>query len=364
MEIQIKRTKIGALAYDTLKSAEAINLVYVNDKLPGISRSLKNGKIIYTLDRRTVRDKTTLDRIKKLVIPPAWENVWICCEPNGHLQATGTDTKNRKQYLYHPLWSSFRNQAKFSHLYDFGRELPAIRRQLQQHLALPGLPLPKILATVVLLMEHTCIRIGNNAYEKLYGSFGLTTLKDKHVAIKGSEMKFSFKGKKGVYHDITLKSRQLARIVRQCRDIPGQELFQYFDDKGVRKTIDSGMVNDYIRQMCSRPFTSKDFRTWSGTLHALEAFRNLGCYQGDTQAKKNVVEALDFVASCLGNTRSVCKKYYVHPIVIDYYTSHRLDSYFKRIGHTNAKDSDPGLSAEEKILLKILKETDASVMAA
>ena len=294
--LQLPKRKIRSILGDTEKSAQAVNLIYVHDNTPGIRR-VKTGKSFnYVLeDANPIIDDDNLQRIKSLVIPPAWESVWICDLPNGHLQATGIDVKKRKQYRYHPLWNSLRNHTKYFRLYQFGKVLPSIRLQLEKDLSLPGLPVEKVLATVISLMERTNIRVGNSMYEKLYGSFGLTTLKDKHVAIAGNSLNFTFKGKKGVHHDISIKNRKLSNIVKACRDIPGKELFQYYTADGERKSIDSGMVNDYIRKISGGDFTAKDFRTWSGTLHAFLAFKELGFFETATEAKKKVLEALDKV---------------------------------------------------------------------
>ena len=221
--LKLSQKKIAAISADPVKTAKAVNLIYVNDADPGIVRVKKGNAFDYLFQNKKVRDKEQLDRIKKLVIPPAWENVWICNLPNGHLQVTGLDVKNRKQYRYHASWNSLRNQTKFYKMHAFGLALPTIRLQLEKDLALPGLPLDKVLATIVSLMERTNIRIGSSLYEKLYGSFGLTTLKDKHVKVSGTSIKFSFKGKKGVYHDIDIKSKKLASIVKKCQDIPGNQ---------------------------------------------------------------------------------------------------------------------------------------------
>ena len=226
---------------------------------------------------------------------------------------------------------------------------------MEKDLSLPGLPLKKVLATVVSLMERTHIRIGNNFYEKLYGSFGLTTLKDKHVNISGSSLKFSFKGKKGVHHDISIKSKKLAALVKQCRDIPGKELFQYYDEKGEHKSIDSGMINDYIKQIGGIDFTAKDFRTWAGTVQALLAFKELGFYETVTESKKKIVEALDIVSKELGNTRTVCRKYYVHPGIIDMYENKSLEKYLQQLDSIEVDDNKTDLTAEEKIVMKILE---------
>ncbi len=353
--IKIPRKKIAGIVNDPVKTAAAVNLKYVSDTDPGIER-IKSGKgFKYQFRENLINDEDSLQRIKSLVIPPAWEQVWICTLPNGHLQVTGMDIKKRKQYKYHSLWNSLRNKTKFFRLYEFGKALPAVRLQLEKDLALPGLPMQKVLATVVSLMERTHIRIGNNFYEKLYGSFGLTTLKDKHVSINGSSLKFSFKGKKGVHHDIGIKNKKLAGIVKQCRDIPGKELFQYYDDNGDRKSIDSGMINEYIKGIAGNDFTAKDFRTWAGTVQALLAFKELGFYETTTESKKKVVEALDIVSKELGNTRTVCKKNYVHPGIIDMYENKSLEKYIQQLDTIEVNDNKTDLTAEEKIVMKILE---------
>jgi DNA topoisomerase-1 len=361
-EIRITKRKLKNLINDNVKSAEAVNLVYVNDTQPGIERIRKGESFIYKYKGETITDKSILQRIRSLAIPPAWQNVWICATENGHLQVTGKDAKNRKQYKYHPSWNVVRNHTKYFHLYDFGHALPSVREQIKKDLVKPGLPLEKVLAVVISLMQCTCIRIGNSVYEKLNGSFGLTTLKDQHVKIKGQEMKFAFKGKKGVYHNITLKSKKLAKIVQACRDIPGKELFQYYDENGDRKSIDSGMVNSYIKAISNGNFTAKDFRTWEGTLHALNAFKEIGFSEIQKEIKKKIVEALDLVAAQLGNTRTVCKKYYVHPAIIDLYSDKRLEKYFKQMEQQECASTNPGLSQEETILMKILEAYGSTIV--
>jgi len=360
--VKITKKKLTSIFNDPLKSAEAINLVYVTDAQEGITRVNKNAGFDYLLHKLPVRDEKTLSRIKSLVLPPAWKNVWICLHENGHLQATGTDAKNRKQYKYHPLWNVLRNQTKFHHLYEFGKVLPAIRTQLQKDLNKQGLPQEKVLATIVSVMQCTCIRVGNSQYEKLYGSFGLTTLKDRHVSINGATAKFTFIGKKGIAHDIDLKSRRLANIVKQCRDIPGKELFRYYDDSGQRHPVDSGMVNNYIKAISGGQFTAKDFRTWAGTLHAIAAFKELDAPETVTATKKNIVTVLDSVAKQLGNTRTVCKKYYVHPRVIALYEDQSLEKYLKTADKAECTDNT-GLSAPELVLMKILDNAGATAIA-
>ena len=353
--IKIPRNKIAIIANDPVKTAAAVNLKYVSDTEKGIERIRSAKGFKYRFKNKTINDADDLQRIKTLVIPPAWENVWICRFSNGHLQVTGLDAKKRKQYRYHSLWNSLRNQTKFFRLYEFGKALSGIRLQLEKDLALSGLPMQKVMATVVSLMERTHIRIGNNFYEKLYGSFGLSTLKNKHVNISGVSLKFIFIGKKGVQHDITIKSKKLAEIVKQCRDIPGKELFQYYDDTGEVKSVDSGMINEYIKHVAGSDFTAKDFRTWAGTVHALLAFKKLGFYETATELKKKTAEALDIVSKELGNTRTVCKKYYVHPGIIDMYENKSLEKYIQQLNSIEIKNNKTGLTAEEEIVMKILK---------
>ena len=350
-DLKIPKKRLKGLLQNSEKSAEIINLVYISDKEPGIERIKHGRNFIYRKSGKKVTGKNDLLRIAKLVIPPAWENVWICSLPNGHLQATGFDVKKRKQYKYHSSWSEFRNQTKFYQLSAFGKKLPAIREQLSKDLSKPGLPVEKVLAASVMVMQETNIRIGSDVYEKLYGSFGVTTLKDKHVKINGSSVKFSFKGKKGIYHEIDLKSARLARIIKKCRDIPGKELFQYYNENGERSPIDSGMVNEYIKNICCDNFTAKDFRTWTGSVYAIETFKELGCCESETERKKRAIQVLDIVAKRLGNTRAVCKKYYVHPIIEEMYSNGKLETIFR----TQKGESKDQFSEAEQILMKILE---------
>jgi DNA topoisomerase-1 len=357
-DINIDKKTLKSILNDPEKTAGVINLVYVNDGEPGIKR-LKKGKYFIYLDGdKKIKDEKQLRRIKSLVIPPAWKNVWICKKHNGHLQATGTDLKNRKQYRYHTLWNSLRNHTKFYRLYAFGQAIPNIRKRIEADLSRKGLPSEKVLALVTCLMERTSIRIGNDLYEKLYGSFGLTTLKDEHVRISGHHMRFMFRGKKGIFHNITLKNKRLAKIVQACRDIPGKELFQYEDENGEYKCIDSGMVNDYIREISGADFSAKDFRTWAGTVRAIMAFKEIGGWEDEKHKKTQVIRALDTVAMHLGNTRTVCKKYYVHPLIITLYENGKLEKYINTFD-----DSCPpkDLECEEKLLLKILEKEAAAI---
>lgn len=349
---QLGKKELQQLINDPLATARAVKLKYVTCNEAGIHR-IRSGKgFHYVYKGKPVKDKSVLQRIRSLVLPPAWQHVWICVDANGHLQATGVDVKGRKQYRYHHHWNELRNTTKFFRLPQLGKQLPEIRKQLDKHLLLPGLSKNKVLATVVKLMEMTGIRIGNEFYEKLYGSFGITTLKDKHASIHGSILKLSFKGKKGVEHNITLKSKKLANIVRHCRDIPGKELFQYIDEQGKRQVIDSGMVNDYIRELANDDFTAKDFRTWCGTVAALQAIEETGVPKTEKHIRKSVITILDKVAAQLGNTRTVCKKYYVHPSLLEMYEAGKLDRWVgKKITSKNN-----GLLVIEKKLLKILEQ--------
>lgn len=353
--IRLSHKAILAVHRNYEEAAAVVKLVYVNDALPGISREKKGKEFAYTYRDKPLTNEKDLERIRKLAIPPAWENVWICALPNGHIQATGMDARKRKQYRYHALWQVVRNETKFHHMYEFGKALPALRLQVERDLALPGLGEEKVLATVVSLMERTFIRVGNNEYEKLNGSYGLTTLKDKHVSFNGTEMRFSFTGKKGIVHDITLKNRKLAKAVKQCRDIPGKELFQYYDADGKRHSIDSGMVNRYIQSATGQEFTAKDFRTWAGSLLALHTLCSAGEAITETESKRNVNVMLDAVSEKLGNTRTVCKKYYVHPGLIQLYQEQRLHHYLKQLDQLEEPDETTGLTQEEEVLMKVLK---------
>lgn len=342
---------------DYEKAASAAHLVYVSDRQPGIRRLKKGKGFTYLLENKTVKDKVLLARIRKLAVPPSWTEVWICADKKGHIQTTGLDLRGRKQYRYHALWNSLRNETKFHRLYEFGKALPLLRTKTEEDLRKKELSQEKVLATVISLMERTYIRVGNNEYEKSNGSYGLTTFKNKHVSITGDKLLFSFNGKKGVHHDITLRSKRLARIVSQCHDIPGKELFQYYTEDGVRRSIDSGMVNAYIKQATELDFSAKDFRTWAGSLHALQVFRTIGEATTATDTKKNIVTVLDAVSVKLGNTRTVCKKYYVHPGLIQLYEDNKLVKYLQELDAAEGDAANTeALTEEEEILMKVLKQ--------
>jgi DNA topoisomerase I len=340
---------------DYAKAATLADLVYVSDNQPGIVRYKKGRGYMYMYEGKPLQKKEDIKRIRSLAIPPSWTSVWICALPNGHIQATGLDMRKRKQYRYHPLWSVLRNETKFHRLYEFGKALPGLRSRLEVDLNQKGLTATKVIATVISLMERTYIRVGSCEYEKQNGSHGITTLKDKHVAINGSTIRFSFTGKKGVNHDITLKSNRLARIVKNCREIPGKELFQYYDEEGNRHPIDSGMINSYIKDTTGLDFTSKDFRTWAGSLNLLRSLHSIGEAVTAAENKRNIVAALDEVSLKLGNTRTVCKKYYVHPGLIALYEENNLNKYLAGLDELEKPDDKTGLHVDEQILMKILQ---------
>lgn len=313
------------LPLDPYESAKVAGLRYVNGEGPGIRRQRDSENFTYLgTDGKPVSDEATLERIRSLVIPPAWEDVWICPLANGHLQAVGRDARGRKQYRYHPLYRAVRDATKFTRMTAFSQVLPAIRKQVEHDLRLPGLPRNKVLATVVRLLERTCIRVGNEEYARENGSFGLTTLRNNHVNIEGRTLQFHFKGKSGVVHDIELTDRRLAKIVRECQCIPGHELFTYVDDDGTVCPVHSEHVNAYLREITGEDFTAKDFRTWNGTAQAALELEALGPCDGPTQTKKNIVAAVKSVAERLGNRPATCRKYYVHPAVLDAYTEGTL----------------------------------------
>jgi DNA topoisomerase-1 len=342
---------------DPLKSAKMAGLRYVSDTSPGIRRQRRGRGFTYLgIDGRVIRDPVERQRIEALAIPPAWTDVWISPLPYGHLQATGRDAKGRKQYRYHPLWSETRGQTKYDRMLLFAEALPLIRQQVERDLALPGLPRQKVLATVVRLLEITFIRVGNKEYARANGSFGLTTMRDQHVKISGSSVQFQFRGKSGQEHCIDLKDRRLARIVKQCRDIPGYELFQYFDENGQRQTIDSGDVNAYLREITQQDFTAKDFRTWGGTIRAAITLNEAGRGESESETKKNIVQAIKEVAHCLGNKPATCRKYYVHPAVLETYLAGTLLDKLRQELERAAAEPSNGLNCQETALMAILRE--------
>jgi DNA topoisomerase-1 len=310
-------TKIAA---DSLEAAEDAGLRYVSDEQPGFSRQRKGEEFEYFDTKgRPIGDEQRLLRIKRLAIPPAWTDVWICPSPNGHIQATGRDARRRKQYRYHERWREIRDENKFDRLVNFGKALPKIRRRLKKDLALSGLPREKVLATIVQLLERSFIRVGNEEYARENKSFGLTTMQDRHVDVKGSKLRFRFRGKSGRQHEVDITDRRIARIVSKLQDLPGQSLFQCIDDEGNVRDITSQDVNEYLREITGEDFTAKDFRTWAGTVLAVIALRAAGEFQTKKQAKANIKTAIEAVAKILGNTPTICRQCYIHPAVLEAY---------------------------------------------
>ena len=303
-----------------VESAEAAGLRYVTDAAPGIRRKRSGRGFAYIgTDGNVIRDKAELERIRKLVIPPRWTEVWICPNPSGHLQVTARDARGRKQYRYHPRYRAVRDETKFGRMIAFSEILPMIRERVERDITLPELSRDKVLATVVWLLERTLIRVGNDEYARDNGSFGLTTLRRRHVTVSGAKLCFEFRGKSGIAHSVAITDRRIARIVQRCQELPGQELFQYLDDEGRRQSVDAGDINEYLRRITGRQVTAKDFRTWAGTTLAAAALRDLGPFRSEKQAKTHIVSAIDQVSKRLGNTRAVCRKYYVHPAILEAY---------------------------------------------
>jgi DNA topoisomerase I len=342
---------------DAVTTAKQSGLRYVGDGIPGIRREAAKDGFRYTgPDGKPLRDESVLARIRSLAIPPAWTDVWICPWENGHLQATGRDARGRKQYRYHPQWRSVRDEAKYSRMVNFGKALPLIRKHVDEALKLPGLPREKVLATIVYLLQATMMRIGNEEYARQNKSFGLTTLRDRHVRIDGKEVEFRFRGKSGVQHSIKVDDPRLAKIIRRTRDLPGQELFQYIDDDGEQRTVDSADVNDYLRSITGEDYTAKDFRTWSGTLLAALALQEYEKFDSAAQAKKNVVRAIESVAERLGNTPSICRKCYVHPAVIESYLDGTMLEALQQRTLDEMRNELHALSPEEAAVVALLQE--------
>lgn len=352
-----RRTRIQAPITDPATSAQVAHLRYVSDETPGIRRKRAGKGFSYRRpDGALIHDAETLRRIRSLAIPPAWTDVWICPNPNGHIQATGRDAKGRKQYRYHPRWRDVRDETKYARLIAFGEALPRIRKRVDADLARHGLPREKVLATVVHLLETTLIRVGNEEYAKTNDSYGLTTMRNEHVDVSGETIKFQFRGKSGIEHTIGINDRRVARIVKRCKELPGNELFQYIDDNGERQAIDSGDVNGYLEEITGERFTAKDFRTWAGTLLAAMALQGFEAFDSETQAKKNVVQAIERVAERLGNTPSVCRKCYIHPAVLDAYIEGTMLDALKQRTEQEIADGLTELKPEEAAVLAFLQQ--------
>ncbi len=338
---------------DLREAADAAGLTYVSDEEPGYSRRRSGtGFTFRSPEGRRVTDRALLKRLKGLVIPPAWSDVWIGSDPNGHLLATGRDAKGRKQYIYHPRFRALRDEAKYERLIDFASLLPQIREAVARQMALRGLPREKVLATIVHLLETTLIRVGNDEYARQNKSYGLTTLRTPHVKVEGSELRFEFKGKSGKIWRLKLRDRRIARVIRACQELPGQQLFQYIDDDGERRGVTSTDVNAYLREIAGCEVTAKDFRTWAGTVLATLALGEVGPFTSATDSKRRIRAAIDAVSTQLGNTPSICRKCYVHPEILECYLSGKLADEI-RVGDGEAASA--GLLAEEAAVLSYLK---------
>jgi DNA topoisomerase-1 len=341
---------------DALDTAREAGLRYVSDTTPGIRRRKRGKGFSYVgPDGRAIRDPATLTRIRKLAIPPAYTDVWICPSPNGHIQATGRDARGRKQYRYHPKWREARDETKFGRMLAFSEALPKIRTRVTRDLEISGLPREKVVAAVVQLLECTGIRVGNDEYARTNRSFGLTTLQDDHVKVSGSTLRFQFRGKGGKQHSVSLNDKRLARVVRRCQALPGEDLFQYVDEEGVQQTIGSSDVNDYLRETTGEDFTAKDFRTWAGTTLALEALEQLGPAATEKDAKATILQAVDQVSEQLNNTRAICRKYYVHPLVFDHYLATVSGNGNGTKARNGRKPSAPGLTPMERAVVALLR---------
>jgi DNA topoisomerase-1 len=351
------------LSRDPAVDAQSAGLRYVHDAEPGIKRQKQHGRFVYFNARgKRIRDAETLSRIRSLAIPPAWADVWICPSGNGHLQATGRDARHRKQYRYHARWSKVRDEAKYNKMIAFARSLPKVRRRVKRDLARRGLPRQKVLAAVVRLLETSLIRVGNDEYARANKSFGLTTMRNRHVHVSGAKIEFEFRGKSGVDHHIDLSDPRLARVVDACQDLPGQELFGYLDENGAACDIDSSDVNQYLQEIAGEPFTAKDFRTWAGTVLAARALREFEDFDSQAAAKRNIVQAIERVAASLGNTKSVCRKCYVHPEIIDAYLDRSLTQTLKARTEQRLRGSLNKLPAEEAAVLALLQQRLESEM--
>jgi DNA topoisomerase I len=341
---------------DGARSARVAGLRYVDDRtVPGIRRVGRRPPFRYlSPDNKPIRDRRELERIRAIVIPPAWTDVWICPHADGHLQATGRDVRGRKQHRYHTRWREVRDEVKYGRLVAFAEALPRIRERTELDLRRPGLPRARVLATIVRLLETTFIRIGNEEYARDNGSIGLTTMRDAHAKVSGARVRFEFRGKSRIRHAVDLNDRRLVRIIKACRDLPGQELFQYLDQNGVRHAIDSTQVNAYIREASGEEFTAKDFRTWSGSVLAARVLAGMPSFESVAEAKRNVVKAVCGVAEQLRNTKAVCRKSYIHPAILDaYFNGQTIEPRPVRSMKRHA------LNAEELAVVRLLLEQES-----
>jgi DNA topoisomerase I len=357
--IRKEKKKIAELqiAAEPAEAAEEAGLRYVSDDQPGYTRKRNgDGFVYFDTEGKPIRDEQRILRINRLAIPPAYRDVWICPSPNGHLQATGKDDRGRKQYRYHERWREVRDENKYEKMLIFGEKLGKIRRRVKKDMALRGLPREKVLATVVHLLETTFIRVGNEEYARENKSFGLTTMRNRHVEVKGSTVTFNFRGKSGIMHEREVEDPRVAKVIRKLTDLPGQELFQYVGDEGEARNVSSQDVNDYLKEISGEEFTAKDFRTWAGTVMAAVALNEVGAFENKTQAKKNVRDAVHAVAKVLGNTPAVCRKCYVHPLVLETYLSGAAIEGLKKRAEETLVESLEDLSSAEAAVLTFLRE--------
>jgi DNA topoisomerase-1 len=342
------------------EAARGAGLTYVTDGLPGIRRRrVGTGWAYYRPDGARITDPAERRWLNSLAIPPAWTDVWICPDPRGHLQATARDARGRKQYRYHPAYRAARDESKFRRMLEFSEVLPQLRQRVERDLRARGLTRRKLLATIVRLLDKTLIRVGNDEYARTNRSFGLTTLRQRHVTVRGATLRFTFRGKSGVPHEVPVTDRRLARIVQQCQDLPGQELFQYIDEQGRRQAVSSDDVNAYLRETTGRDVTAKDFRTWAGTMLAAKELRDVGSTEDRREAERNIVRVIDAVAKRLGNTRAVCRKYYVHPVVFDGYMAGHTAPQAAELPAGKRRDRPTAaLRRDEIAVLQFLQDED------
>lgn len=344
------------LVDDPKEAAQDAGLTYVSDDDPGLARERAGDGFRYLKPNgEPVSDEATLERVRRLAIPPAWTGVWICTKANGHLQATGRDARGRKQYRYHPQFREVRESTKYEHMMEFARALPAIRAKLAEHMALRGLPREKVLATVVHLLESTLIRVGNDDYARDNKSYGLTTLRNPHVTVEGAQLRFRFKGKSGKTWQLQVKDRRVARIVKACQELPGQKLFEYLDDNGEPRQVTSADVNAYLHEITGRDVTAKDFRTWAGTVMAALALREFESFDSQAAAKKNLRAAIESVASRLGNTPTICRKCYIHPEILSSFAEGALLLEIKQEVESELREDLGSLKPEEAAVLGLLE---------
>ena len=341
---------------DPRDAAESAGLRYISDARPGIRRKKAGTGFTYTrADGSRLSEADALKRIKALAIPPAWTDVWICPFADGHIQATGRDAKGRKQYRYHAVFREVRESTKYEHVVAFADALPAIREVVEEHMGVRGLPREKVLATVVHLLETTLIRVGNDDYAKQNSSYGLTTLKNRHVAVDGNEVRFRFTGKSGKHWSLRVKDRRVAKIIKACQDLPGQELLQYVDEAGNCQDVTSTDVNEYLKEITGKEITAKDFRTWAGTVLAAMALNELESFDSAAQAKRNLRAAIEKVAGRLGNTPTICRKCYVHPEVLNSYMDGNLVLELKSQAESELRNTVQRLKPEEAAVLALLR---------